>query len=50
MKEKLLISNCAVCDTKNSILVKEHKATGLLSTLRITALLSQICLVGPFLF
>ena len=49
-KAKLIIlSKCAVCDTKNLRFNKEQKASGLLKRLRIKARFSKIPLVGPFL-
>ena len=43
----MLLSKCAVCDTKKS---KEEKASGLLSSLGIKTTLSKIPLVGPPMF
>ena len=46
----ILLSKCAVCDSKKSKFIKEQEASGLLSSLGIKALLSKIPLVGPLLF
>ena len=46
----MLLSTCAVCDSKASKFVKQQKASGLLSNLRIEAPLSKITLVGSLLF
>ena len=46
----MLLSKCAVCDTKKSKFIKQQEASGLLSSLRIKTLLSKIPLVGPLLF
>ena len=43
----MLLSKCAVCDTKKS---KEEKASGLLSGLGTKITLSKIPLVGPPMF
>ena len=46
----MLLSKCAVCDSKKSKFIKEQEARGLLSSLGIKAPLSKILLVGPLLF
>ena len=46
----MLLSKYVVCDSKKSKLIKQEEANGLLSSLGIKTLLSQIPLVGPFLF
>ena len=47
----MLLSKCAVCDSKNSKFIKQQGATGLLSSLGIKTPLSKIHLVGgPLLF
>ena len=46
----ILLSKCEVWDSKKSKFIKEQEARGLLSILRIKALLSKIPLVGPLLF
>ena len=50
-KTKLLIlSKCAVCDSKKLRFVKEQEASGLLSSLGIKTGLDKIPIFGPFLF
>ena len=46
----MLLSKCEVCDSKKSKFVKEQEASGLLSSLGIKTPLSEIALVGSFLF
>ena len=46
----MLLSKCAVCNSKKSKFLKEQEASGLLSSLGIKTLLSKISLVGPLLF
>ena len=46
----MLLSECAVCDSKKSKFVKQHEASELLSSLGIKTPLSKIPLVGPLLF
>ena len=46
----MLLSICAVCDSKKLKFMKEQEATGLLSSLIIETLLSKILLLGPLLF
>ena len=46
----MLLSKCAVCDSKKSKFIKEQEASGLLSNLGIKTPLSKISLVGPLLF
>ena len=46
----MLLSKCAVCDSKRSKFIKEQVASGLLSSLAIKTPLSKIPLVGPLLF
>ena len=46
----MLLSKCAVCNSKKSKFIKEQEASGLLSSLRIKTPLSKIPLVGLFLF
>ena len=47
----MLLSKCAVCDSKNSKFIKHQEASGLLSSLGIKILLSKIPVVGgPPLF
>ena len=50
-KGKLMIlSNCAVCNTKKLKFIKEQEPSGLLSCLGIKTPLNKIPLVGPFFF
>ena len=44
---RMLLSKCAVCDSKKLKFIKEQEASGLLSTLGIKIPLSKITLVGP---
>ena len=46
----MLLSKCAVCDSKKSKFIKQQEASGLLSSLGIKTPLSKIPLVGPLLF
>ena len=46
----MLLSKCAVRDSKNSKFIKEQEASGLLNSLGIKSPLSKIPLVGPLLF
>ena len=46
----MLLSNCVVCNSKNSKFLKQQEASGLLSSLGIKTPLSKISLVGPLLF
>ena len=46
----MLLSKCAVCDSKKSTLTKEQKIGGLLSNLGIKVPFKKTPLVGPLLF
>ena len=46
----MLLSKCAVWDSKKSSFIKEQEATGLLSNLGIKTPLSKITLVVSLLF
>ena len=46
----MLLSKCAVCDSKKLKFIKEREASGLLNNLGIKTPLSKIALVGPILF
>ena len=46
----MLLSKCAVCDSKKSKFSKEQEANGLLSSLGINTRLIIIPSVGPLLF
>ena len=47
---KTMLSNCAICGSKKSKFIKKQETNGLLSSLGIKTPLSEIPLVGPFLF
>ena len=46
----MFLSKCEMCDSKKLKFIKEQEASGLLSCLVIKTPLSNIPLVGPFLF
>ena len=46
----MLLSKCAVCDSKKSKFIKEQESSGLLISLGITTPLSKIPLVGLICF
>ena len=46
----MLLSKCAVCDSKKSKYIKEQEASLLLSSLGIKIPLSKMPLIGPPLF
>ena len=46
----MVLSKCAVSDSKKSKYIKEQESIGLLSSLRIKTPLSKIPLSGPLLF
>ena len=46
----MLLSKCAVCDSKKSKFIKQQEASRLLSSSGIKIPLSKISLVGPLLF
>ena len=46
----MLLSKCAVCDSKKSKAIEQQEASGLLSSLGIKKPLSKIPLVDPLLF
>ena len=46
----MLLSKCAMRDSKKSQFIKEQEAIRLLSSLGIKTLLSKIYLAGPLLF
>ena len=45
----MLLSKCAVCDSKKSKFIKQQEASRLLSSLEIKTPLSKIPLLGPLL-
>ena len=49
-RRTMLLSKCAVCDSKKMKFIKEQQASGLLSSLEIKTHLSKVYLVGPLLF
>ena len=46
----MLLSKCAVCDSKKLKFIKQQEASGLLRSFGIKTPLSKILLVGPLLF
>ena len=46
----MVLSKCAICDSKKSNLIKKQEASGYLSSLAIKTPLSKIPLVGRLLF
>ena len=46
----MLLSKCAVCDSKKLEFIKEQEASGLLSSLGIKKPLNKITLLGLLLF
>ena len=46
----MLLSKCAVCNSRKSKFIKQQEATGLLSSLGIKTPLSKVNLLGPLLF
>ena len=46
----MLLSKCAVCNSKKPKFIKEQEASGLLSSLGIKTPLNKIPLFGPLLF
>ena len=46
----MILSRCAICNSKKSKFVKEKKAKGLLSNLGIRTPLSKLPLLGDVLF
>ena len=46
----MLLSKCALCDSKQSKFIKKQEASGLLSSLGIKTCLIKVTLVGTFLF
>ena len=49
-KRIMLLSKCAVSDSKKSKFIKEQEASGLLSSLGLKTPLNKIPLLGPLLF
>ena len=46
----MLLSKCAICNSKKSKILKEQEAKGLLSNLGLKTQLSKIPLLGGILF
>ena len=46
----MILSKCAICDSKKSKLIKQQEAKGLLSKLDIKTPLSKIPILGDILF
>ena len=46
----MLLSKCAVCDSKKSKFIKQQEVSGLLNSLGIKTLFNRIPLLGPLLF
>ena len=46
----MLLSNCAICDSKKSRFIKNQEAKGLLSNLGIRTPLSKVSILGGILF
>ena len=46
----MLLSKCAVCESKKLKFIKDQEASGFLSSLGIKTPLSKISLLGPLLF
>ena len=46
----MLLSKCAICDSKKSRFIKNQEAKGLLSNLGVRAPLSKVPILGDILF
>ena len=46
----MLLSKCAICDSKKSRLIKNHEAKGLFINLGIRIPLSKVAILGGILF
>ena len=46
----MVLSNCAICDSKKSRFIKNQEAKGLLSNLGIRTPLSKVPILGDILF
>ena len=46
----MVLSKCAICNSKNSRLIKNQEAKGLLSNLGIKTPLSRVPILGDILF
>ena len=47
---KMILSNCAICNSKKSRFIKKQEAKGLLSKLGIRTPLSKVPILGDTLF
>ena len=47
---RMLLSNCAICNSKKSRFIKNQEAKGLLRNLGIRAPLSKVPILGDILF
>ena len=50
MEEQILLSKCAVCNSKKSKFIKQQEASELSSSLEIRKFLIKITLLGSLLF
>ena len=50
MIEKTILSKCAICSSKKSRFIKDHKVKGLLSSLGIRTPLIKVPILGDILF
>ena len=46
----MILSKCAICDSKKSRFIKKQEAKGLLNKLGIKALFSELPILGDILF
>ena len=46
----MVLSNCAICNSKKSIFIKNQEAKGLLSNLGIRTPLNKVSILGDILF
>ena len=46
----MILSKCAICDSKKSRFIKKQEAKGLLSNLGVTTPLSKVPIFGDILF
>ena len=48
--KRMLLSKCAICDSKKSRFIKNQEAKGLLSNLGVRTPLSKVPILGDILF
>ena len=48
--KRIVLSNCAICDSKKTKFIKKQEAKGILSSIGIKTPLSKIPLLGDVLF